>query len=92
MIPTPETLAETFATFKRGAAAEKALKAELERLNAEPVDVPPDLDARVRAHLAENPADTWDAALKAIAGLDDDDPDPDADEDDDDGDAQSGSQ
>ena len=66
VIPTPETLAETFATFKRGAMAEKALKAELERLNAKPVRTPRDLEARVRAHLAENPADTWDKAVRAI--------------------------
>jgi hypothetical protein len=66
VIPTRETLAETFATFKRGAAAEKALKAELERLNASPVRTPRDLEARVRTHLAESPADTWDKAVRAI--------------------------
>jgi hypothetical protein len=66
VIPTPETLAETFATFKRGAMAEKALKAELARLNAKPVRTPRDLEARVRAHLAENPAGTWDKAVRAI--------------------------
>jgi hypothetical protein len=53
------------------------------RLNAEPVEVPSDLDAQLRAHLEDNPEETWDAALKAIAGLDDDDPDPDADDTDD---------
>ena len=57
----------------RRGAAQAALKAEMARLNAEPVEVPSDLDARVRAHLEDNPEETWDAALKAIAGLDDDD-------------------
>jgi hypothetical protein len=66
MVPPVDMLAETFTTFKRGAAAEKALKAELERLNKEPVGVPDDLDAQVRAHLAENPADTWDKAVRTI--------------------------
>ena len=45
VIPSAETLAETFTTFKRGRLAQAALKAELERLNAEPVDVPADLEA-----------------------------------------------
>ena len=41
-------------------------RAELARLNAEPVDVPDDLAARVQAYLADNPAETWDGAVKAI--------------------------
>ena len=77
VIPAPSTLAEAFTAFRRGAAAQAALKAEMARLNAEPVEVPSDLDARVRAHLEDNPEETWDAALKAIAGLDDDDEDDD---------------
>ena len=67
VIPSADTLAKTFATFKRGAMAEKALKAELERLNAKPVKTPANLEERVRAYLAENPADTWDKAVRAIA-------------------------
>jgi hypothetical protein len=86
VIPSPSTLAEAYTAFRRGEAARAALKAEMARLNAEPVGVPPDLDARVRAYLEENPERTWDAALRAIAGLDDDDSDPDADEDGDDND------
>ena len=46
VVPPPSTLAETFTAFKRGAAAQAALKAEMARLNAEPVDVPSDLDAQ----------------------------------------------
>ena len=92
VIPSAEMLGGAFTTFKRGRLAYAALKAEFERLNKEPVDVPADLEKRVRDHLAESPTETWDAALKVIAGLDDDDSDPEADEDGDDGDAQSGSQ
>ena len=66
VIPSAEMLAEAFTTFKRGRLAYAALKAELERLNKEPVDVPADLEKRVKAHLVENPAETWDAAVKAI--------------------------
>ena len=66
VVPPVDKLAETFATFKRGVAAEKAVKGELESLNAKAVRTPHDLEARVRAHLAENPADTWDKAVRAI--------------------------
>jgi len=72
VIPLAEKLAEAFTTFERGRLAHAALKAELERLNKEPVDVPADLTDRVKAHLAENPAETWDAAVKAIIGEVDD--------------------
>jgi hypothetical protein len=73
VVPAPSTLAEAFTAFRRGAAAQAALKAEMARLNAEPVEVPADLEKRVRDHLAENPEETWDAALRAITGLDDED-------------------
>lgn len=81
VIPAPSTLGEAFTAFRQGAAAQAALKAEMARLNAEPVEVPPDLDAQLRAHLEDNPEETWDAALKVIAGLDDDDSAPETDED-----------
>ena len=48
--------------------AQAALEAELARLNALPVEVPADLDERVRAYLKRNPAATWDDAVKAIMG------------------------
>jgi hypothetical protein len=72
VIPSAEMLAEAFTTFKRGRLAYAALKAELERLNKEPVDVPADLEQRVRDHLAENPTETWDSAVKAIIDEGDD--------------------
>jgi hypothetical protein len=61
--PSPETLAATYAAHVRGARARATFEAEFIRLNAEPVDVPADLDARVRAYLAEHPFETWDAAI-----------------------------
>jgi hypothetical protein len=75
VIPAPSTLAEAFTAFRRGAAAQAALKAEMARLNAEPVEVPADLEKRVRDHLAENREETWDAALRAITGLEGDEDD-----------------
>jgi hypothetical protein len=72
VIPSAEKLAEAFTTFERGRLVYAALKAEVERLNKEPVDVPVDLEQRVRDHLVENPAETWDAAIKAIIDEGDD--------------------
>ena len=75
VIPTAEKLAEAFTTFKRGRLAYAALKAEVERLDKEPVEVPADLEQRVKARLIENPTATWDAAVKAISGGGDDNED-----------------
>jgi hypothetical protein len=83
VVPSSATLAKTFTTFRRGAMAEKALKAELERLNKEPVEVPGDLESRLRDWLKENPEKTWDKGVKEIASDDEDDAD-DADGDDED--------
>ena len=64
--PPQETLAGTYAAFKRGAMAKAALEAELARLNAEPVDVPDDIVERVRAYLVEHREETWDDAVRAV--------------------------
>jgi DNA topoisomerase VI subunit B len=66
VVPPPETLSLTYAALKRGAIARAALEAELERLNAELVDVPDDLAGQVRAYLDEHREETWDDAIKAI--------------------------
>jgi Histidine kinase-, DNA gyrase B-, and HSP90-like ATPase len=66
VIPAAETLAETYAAFKRSQMAAEALEAELARLNATPVDTPAELRERVDAYLEANPAETWDDALQAI--------------------------
>ena len=66
VIPSADNAGGDLRHLQARREAEKALKAELERLNAKPVRTPRDLEARVRAHLAENPADTWDKAVRAI--------------------------
>ena len=70
VIPAHDMLAETMRRSSAAAAAQTdaALAAELARINAMPVDVPADLDARVRAYWAEHPTATWDDALRAIIG------------------------
>ncbi len=66
VIPSPELQAEAYVAFKRGAEAQAALEAELTSLNAMPVDIPDDLDERVRAYLAAHPMAPWDDAVQAI--------------------------
>jgi hypothetical protein len=66
VVPDEELLGETYTAFRRGALATSALRAELARLNAAPVDVPVDLASRVKAYLVDNPAATWDSAVNAI--------------------------
>ena len=87
VIPDAQTLNEAFIAFKRSAATRAALEAELARLGAGVVEVPDDLEARVRAWLSagdERRKLTWDAAVRAIVAGADEDPDADADDDDDD--------
>ena len=66
MIPSPQTLVETFTALKRGEMAKQAVEAELARFNALAVDVPADLAERVRAYVRANPAETWGDAVRAI--------------------------
>jgi hypothetical protein len=70
VVPSPETLAETYATFRRGLKARQALEAELARLNAAVIDIPADLEDRVRAYHAARPEETWDAAIRAVGEAD----------------------
>ena len=49
--PGPELLAKTYTALMRGALAARSLESELARLNAEPVDVPAELAARICASL-----------------------------------------
>ena len=69
VVPAADMLAETYAAFKRRRMARQALEAELARLNAEPVDVPADLE-RVRAYLDEHP--DGDVGRRRAGGLDED--------------------
>jgi hypothetical protein len=67
VVPDASLLANAYVAMKRSAQAGTALAAELERLNADPVETPAGLADEVRRRLAENPAATWDDAVKAIA-------------------------
>jgi len=66
IVPAAATLASACAAVRREAMVRKALEAELTRINGAIIDTPADLEQRVRDHLAEHPADTWDAAVRTI--------------------------
>ena len=51
--------------------AQPVIERWLARLGGRSVAVPGNLEAQVRTFLAEHPAATWDAALRQIAGLED---------------------
>ena len=70
VVPSPETLAETYATLQARAQGPAGARSELARLNAAVIDIPADLERRVRAYLAERPEATWDAAIRAVGEAD----------------------
>jgi DNA topoisomerase VI subunit B len=67
VIPGASLLANAYAVMKRSTQASTALAAELERLNADPVETPADLANEVGRRLSENPIATWDEVVRAIA-------------------------
>lgn len=66
VVPPISTLAETYAAFRRGSIARRALEAELARLNDEIIDTPAKLEQRVHDHLAAHPVGTWDDSVRAV--------------------------
>lgn len=66
IVPSDETLADAFKLFASSRQAEKLVEHELQRMNADPVDVPGDLAERVRRYLIEHPTMRWDDAVGAL--------------------------
>jgi hypothetical protein len=68
IVPGKGKLAEAYRLFARSHVAEKIVRRELKRLNGDAVvQIPRDIEKQVRQHLAQNPADRWDAAVRRIA-------------------------
>jgi hypothetical protein len=67
VVPDGATMAETYTAFKREEFARPVVERWFQRHARRPVAVPPDLEARVRAYLAEHLAETWDMAVRKIA-------------------------
>jgi hypothetical protein len=68
VIPRKEQLGEAYRLFVRGARIEEIITAALEEQTDEKIDVPADLDERVRQHINEHPKVRWDRAVNLIAG------------------------
>jgi hypothetical protein len=66
VMPDTVTLGEAYGALKREQMARPIIEAELRRLSSAPVDIPADLDGKVRTRLAEHPQEPWDAALREI--------------------------
>ena len=62
----PDDLAGAYRLFKRGVTIREEVAKRIKSFGA--VDVPADLDARVRALLKAHPAMAWDEAVAIIAG------------------------
>jgi hypothetical protein len=69
VIPAATLMIEAYSAFVRERLAQPVIERWLMRLGGRNVAVPGNLEAQVRAFLAEHPAATWDAALRQIAGL-----------------------
>ena len=67
VIPKKKQLAAAYRLFVRSARTEEAVKEAIDRLDDEEISVPDDLEARVRAYLAEHPDQPWDHAVRETA-------------------------
>jgi hypothetical protein len=60
-------LAEAYQLFYRGAQIRKIINEALARYDDEDIEIPHDLQMRVRKHLTEHPEVQWDRAVRMIA-------------------------
>jgi hypothetical protein len=67
IVPDSATLGRAFAGFARERIARPIVERWLVRLGQRVVALPADLEARVRAYLAEHPEEPWDIAVRKIA-------------------------
>ena len=68
VVPGNDDLADAYRLFARSHAAEKIVRRELKKLDGDSaVKVPRDIEKQVCQHLAKNPADRWDAAVRIAA-------------------------
>jgi hypothetical protein len=66
IVPGKDTLAEAYRTFARGERIREIIDEALEGLDDEDIEIPHDLEERVRKHLMEHPEVRWDHAVSAI--------------------------
>jgi hypothetical protein len=68
IVPGKHRLSETYQLFARGTRIQKIIDEALESLDDEDIEIPHDLEERVRKHLTEHPEVRWDRAVSMIAG------------------------
>jgi hypothetical protein len=67
IVPTKEKLDEAYRLFTRGKLIEKAVEEAIAVIGDDPIEIPGDLEERVREHIEENPSCPWDEAVAAVA-------------------------
>jgi hypothetical protein len=65
--PDDGPLGEAYAAFVRAQRIRERLGAEIDAINAEPVEIPADLAERVQEKLAADPGASWDAVIEELA-------------------------
>jgi hypothetical protein len=68
IVPRNKRLAETYELFVRGSRIEESIRTALEGERKVPIDIPADLQEQVREHLGKHPEDSWESAVRRIAG------------------------
>ena len=68
-MPRKNGLAEAYQLFARGVRIQEIIDEALARHDDEDIEVPHDLEERVRKHLTEHPEVRWDRAVSMIAGV-----------------------
>ena len=71
IVPDRELLAEAYVSAEKGRRLREAVK-ELDKIDVEDFEAPEDLEMRVKEMLEKTPHIRWDAAVRAIAGEDQD--------------------
>jgi hypothetical protein len=69
IVPGKDRLAQAYQLVARGARIQEIIREALKRRADEAIEVPPDLEKRVRKHLTEHPEVRWDRAVSMIAGV-----------------------
>jgi hypothetical protein len=74
VVPGGDRLSDAFRLAVRHRRLHALIREAMRRELETPVEVPPDLAARVHGHLAEHPTDPWDIAVAAACGMEADPP------------------
>jgi hypothetical protein len=66
VVPPTDQLVEAYRLFVRSTRTAGVVKVAIDRLGDEEIAAPDDLEARVRAYLAEHPDEPWDDAVREL--------------------------